>query len=126
MMKDEAYLQRLLTGWEEVAKHGQLTLWVLLALKDGPKHMADIKTFIAEATNQTLMVDEKSLYRALRRYYDTEMVDYESAPGKGPDRKVYRLNSLGAELLRRFIQRNIADVFWKPAIIQLMKEEKHS
>jgi PadR family transcriptional regulator, regulatory protein PadR len=116
------YEEKLLAGWEEVFKKGQLTLWIMLALKDGPKHMAEIKQFIAEATNGSLSADDQSMYRALRRYYDTEMVDFTQQPGKnGPDRKVYSLTQIGAEVLQNFIKRNITEVFYKPSLKQLIE-----
>src|SRR5215475_10745581 len=100
MGRDDEYARKLLAGWEDVYKKGQLTLWVLLALKDGPKHMAEIKAFLERATNGTLTVDDQSLYRALRRYDETELADYETAPGNGPERKVYRLSKLGERVLQ--------------------------
>lgn len=121
MPNDSEYLQTLLDAWEEVYKRGQLTLWILLALKDGPKHMDEIKRFIAEATRQALSADDKSMYRALRRYYDTELVSFTAAPGKGPDRKVYSLSPLGAQLLQRFVERNITNVLFRPNIKDLME-----
>ena len=33
----------LLAGWEDVYKKSQLTLWILIALKDGEKSMASVK-----------------------------------------------------------------------------------
>jgi PadR family transcriptional regulator PadR len=117
------YEQKLLNGWEDVYKKGQLTLWIMLALKDGPKYMAEIKQFIHFATNDTLSADDKSLYRALRRYYDAEMIDYTQEPGKsGPDRKVYKLTDVGERVLNTFLERNFATVFYKPEIMSLVKK----
>ena len=121
MDKNTAYVDELLLAWEEVHKRGHLTLWILLALKDGPKHMDEIKEFMAETTNGQLSVDDKSIYRALRRYYDTELVDYTSAPGKGPDRKVYSLAPIGSRLLQRFIERNITGLYFQPRIKRLLE-----
>ncbi|HEV8224855.1 MAG TPA: PadR family transcriptional regulator [Rubrobacteraceae bacterium] len=118
---DAGYIEKLLQGWEEVHKKGQLTFWILLALKDGPKHMAGIKSFIDEATNHAFTVDDQSMYRALRRYYETELADYEAAPGHGPDRKVYRLSPIGEDVLRQFARRNIVDTLYKPAIKSLIE-----
>lgn len=121
-MKLDPYEQKLLDGWEEVFKKGQLTLWIMLALKDGAKHMAEIKHFILTATNGNLTADDQSMYRALRRYYDAEMVDFTQEPGKsGPDRKVYKLTSTGAKILQKFIKHNFTDVFYKPTIKQLIE-----
>lgn len=118
----DTYTQKLLDGWEDVFKKGQLTLWVMLALKDGPKHMAEIKSFITEATNGTLSADDQSMYRALRRYYDVELVDYTTEQGKaGPDRKVYSLTTIGLNVLDAFTARNITEVFYKPTIKALIE-----
>lgn len=121
MKELDQYERKLLEGWEEVFKKGQLTLWIMLALKDGPKHMAEIKAFITSATNHSLSADDQSMYRALRRYNDAEMVDFTTKPGKGPDRKVYSLSGVGAKVLENFIQRNIVEVFFKPNIKQLLE-----
>jgi PadR family transcriptional regulator, regulatory protein PadR len=116
------YEHKLLDGWEEIYKKGQLTLWIMLALKDGPKHMSEIKQFIAGATKSTLTADDKSLYRALRRYYDAELVDFKQAPGKnGPDLKIYSLSPVGGRVLQAFIKRNILDVFFRPRIKALLE-----
>jgi PadR family transcriptional regulator PadR len=122
-MKDlDTYEQQLLDGWEDVFKKGQLTLWIMLSLKDGPKHMAEIKDFIGRATNGALSADDKSMYRALRRYYDVELIDFGQEPGQGgPDRKVYRLTDLGLRVLEAFTKRNITDVFYNPAIRELIE-----
>ncbi len=116
------YEQKLLEGWEDVFKKGQLTLWIMLALKDGPKHMAEIKEFIVRATNGSLTADDQSMYRALRRYHDAELVDFVQEPGKsGPDLKVYSLSSIGGKVLDHFVKRNIADVFFHPQIKSLLE-----
>jgi PadR family transcriptional regulator PadR len=118
----DSYERKLLEGWEEVFKKGQLTLWIMLALKDGSKHMSEIKHFIYRATNGTLTADNQSMYRALRRYYDTELVDFKQEPGKGgPDLKVYSLTDIGVRVLDQFTKRNILEVFFKPEIKSLIE-----
>jgi len=108
MNKLTTYEQQLLQGWEEIYKRGQLTLWIFLALQDGPKHMAAIKEHIKIQTNGTVGADDQSMYRALRRYYETELVTYsKSATLNGPDRKVYELTSTGQNVLKSFIERNV-------------------
>jgi PadR family transcriptional regulator PadR len=119
------YEQKLLDGWEEVFKKGQLTLWIMLALKDGPKHMADIKQFIHSSTDGTLSADDKSMYRALRRYYDAEMLDFTTKAGNGPDFKIYSLTGIGHKVLERFVERNIIKVFFKPQIKELIERSSH-
>jgi DNA-binding PadR family transcriptional regulator len=64
------------------------------------------------------------MYRALRRYHETEMTDYEAVPGKGPDKKVHRLSPLGAEVLSRFVQRNIVDTLYRPAVKALIERSR--
>ncbi len=118
----DSYEQKLLEGWEDVFKKSQLTLWILLALKDGPKHMAEMKQFILDATNNQLEADDKSMYRALRRYHDVEMVDFQTEPNdKGPDRKIYSLTGSGKSVLNQFIERNILQVFFKPSVRKLLE-----
>lgn len=85
--------------------------------------MAEIKDFIHSATNGTLKADDQSMYRALRRFYDVEMLDFAQKPGdNGPDRKVYSLTGIGKQVLGDFLQRNIITVFYKPEIKQLIRE----
>lgn len=119
----EAYELRLLDTWEDVYKKGQLTLWILLALKARPMHMVDIKQFIKERTNDTLTADDKSMYRALRRFYQIELVSYHDSPSDrgGPDRKVYSLTDSGYRVLEAFIQRNVLSVYFKKENQQLFK-----
>ncbi len=118
----DSYEQKLLEGWEDVFKKSQLTLWILLALKDGSKHMAEMKQFILDATNDQLEADDKSMYRALRRYYDVEMVDFRTEPNdKGPDRKIYFLTASGRNVLQQFIKRNILQIFFKPSVRKLLE-----
>ena len=110
------YEQTLLEGWEDVHKKAQLTLWILLALKDAPRHMMEIKLFIGERTNQTISADDKSMYRALRRFADADLIDFESeASDSGPDKKRYFLTDIGRKTLAAFTERNIQDVFLNPA-----------
>jgi DNA-binding PadR family transcriptional regulator len=104
------YEQDLLDAWEASYKQGQLTLWIFLALFDSPKSVGDIRDYLETATSGTLSADDKSLYRSLRRYYETEIVDFTLHPNpkRGPATKVYSLTPLGRQLLTRFVARNIA------------------
>lgn len=125
MTKLNDYEQKLLDGWEEVAKKGQLTLWIMLALKEGPKHMAQIKSFLARATKNIISADDQSLYRALRRYNDAGMVDFETQAGKnGPDLKIYKLTDSGEKILTSFLERNVINVFFKSEIKTLIERSK--
>lgn len=122
-MKLDDYQQSLLISWEEIFKKGQLTLWIALALKDSPKHMAEIKDFIIKLTNGTTDVDDRSIYRALRRYHTADIVAFDMAPSdSGPERKIYHLTKNGVVLVDAFCKRNIIDVFYKSDIQQLIKK----
>lgn len=108
----DSFEDKLLSGWESVHKKGQLTLWVLLSLKDGPKHMQQIKDYVEQKSNDTISADDQSLYRSLRRYTDAELTTFTTQPGRGgPELKVYELTPTGLAVLDEFIQRNIRDVF---------------
>lgn len=120
-MTQPEYEKKLLEGWEDVFKKGQLTLWIFLALKDSPKHMAEIKNFIDASTKGVLSVDDQSMYRALRRYHEVEMVRFTTEPGdNGPDRKVYALTGIGQKVLDQFLERNIISVFYRPEVKDLV------
>ncbi len=119
------YEHTLMNGWEEVFKKSQLTLWIMLALKEGPKHMAAIKEFVLKLTNGTLEADDQSMYRALRRYAEAELVVFSSEPGdSGPDRKVYKLTAAGSKVLDAFLERNIRSVFYKPSVVKLIERRE--
>jgi PadR family transcriptional regulator PadR len=117
------YEDQLLSSWEEVYKRGQLTLWIMLALYDGPKHMATIKEYVISQSSNTLSADDQSMYRALRRYYETEIVTYENqSVSNAPDRKVYKLTPTGKHLLEGFIKRNIRPLLDLPTIKRIGEE----
>ena len=113
-MNNNKYKTTLLTSWEETYKKGQLTFWILLALRGRSLYVNEIKDFIETATNSTISCESQSIYRSLRKYYNLEIVDYELRQGhKGPDRKYYFLTSVGKALLHDFIQRNISILYHK-------------
>lgn len=118
------YELTLLAGWEDVFKKSQLTLWLLLALKDSEKHTTQIEQFIHEATDGSIVADTQSMYRALRRLADANMVAYHQVPSdKGPERKVYQLTECGSRVLQEFLDRNIINVFYKPNVQALIRKE---
>ncbi len=123
MTNTEKYKTDLLASWEETYKKGQLTFWMLLALRDNKLYVSDIKNFIQTATNGTLSCEEQSIYRSLRKYYDLEIVDYELREGhKGPNRKYYFLTEVGKDLLSKFIERNIS-LFYSKKIADLIQNK---
>lgn len=117
--------QTLLSGWEDVYKKSQLTLWILVALKDAPKHMAEIKQFIMTISGDAMAADDQSMYRALRRFRKAQMVDFTMRAGrKGPDLKQYYLTGTGRNVLAKFLDRNITPVFYNKQVQQLLQGEQ--
>lgn len=122
MNHNDAYTNKLLREWEDAYKKGALSVWILLALKDGQKVLGDIKLFIEHHAGSHLSADDKSLYRSLRKYYDSELVDFDMIAGNGgPDRKLYRLTDMGLSVVRQFAVRNL-QIFSSSEIKQLIKE----
>ena len=112
--KDKLH-EELLNAWEETYKKGQLTLWIFLALKEGPKYVNELQETIGLFSKGTIRAEEQSLYRTLRKFYHLKMVDFSTGKGhKGPDRKYYHLTPLGQSLLQSFIERNILLFFEDP------------
>lgn len=111
-MNSDQYLQELLLTWEATYKKGQLTFWLLLALRDEPRYAAELPDYISGITKGSITCEGQSVYRALRKFYDLELVDYELREGsKGPDRKYYTLTKLGTRLLTNFVKRNISILY---------------
>jgi PadR family transcriptional regulator PadR len=105
---DEKELTVLLEHWEEVYKKGLLTFWVLLLLHERPMYVFEMGEALEAVSRGTMHADERSLYRALRRFERAGFVESEwQASDVGPQRRYYRLSELGTELLRRFTERNI-------------------
>lgn len=126
-MTDAELEQQLLASWEDVHKMGQLTLWIMLALKDGPKHMAQIRQYVCVLTNEATKPEEQSLYRSLRRYCQAEMIDFTQEPSKsGPEKKVYKLTPLGARVLSMFTERNITPIYYSETVKDLINRKEAS
>ena len=122
---DDRYRQQLLETWEGTYKKGQLTLWLLLAIRDEPRYISEIKEFINTHTEGTLTCEDQSVYRALRKFYDLEIVDYELRDGsKGPERKYYSLTTIGTDLLSQFIDRNVRILYNKSLVDILFEGRK--
>lgn len=124
-MKNKKELsEQLLEAWEETHKKGQLTLWIFLALRDGAKYVSEIKTFIEVNTNRTIICEEQSLYRALRKFQQVEMIGFNPGKGQGgPDRKYYYMTPMGEDILDLFIERNIR-LFFLPENENLMSRKQ--
>lgn len=114
----EPELTVLLEQWESIYKRGLLTFWVLLILRERPMYVLEMEEKLTGISLGTMGADERSLYRALRRFERAGLVDSEwLASDVGPRRRYYRLSTLGTELLRRFAKRNIL-LFQEPDIAE--------
>jgi DNA-binding PadR family transcriptional regulator len=114
---DEEALQPLLEQWESVYKKGLLTFWLLLMLHERAMYVFEMDQELDRISQGSVTADEKSLYRALRRFQATGLVESTWRPSKvGPRRRYYHLTPLGTELLRRFVQRNVL-IYQDPALV---------
>jgi PadR family transcriptional regulator PadR len=105
---DQETLLALLDQWESVYKKGLLTFWLLLLLHERPMYVFEMGQELDSISQGTINADEKSLYRALRRFEATGLVQSSWQPSDvGPRRRYYHLTELGTEMLRRFTRRNI-------------------
>ena len=69
-----------------------------------------------------VVFDEQSIYRALRKYYDVELVDFELHDSeRGPQRKYYSLTKIGTSVLKQFIERNIK-LFQNKSLVNILNK----
>lgn len=114
----EKTLTTLLDQWESVYKKGLLTFWLLLLLHERSMYVFEMGQELDSVSEGTLTADEKSLYRALRRFEAMGMVESTwQSSDVGPRRRYYHLTELGTQLLRRFVQRNVL-IFQAPAVAE--------
>jgi PadR family transcriptional regulator, regulatory protein PadR len=116
MGQQNAKLAPLLLQWEDSYKKGLLSFWILLLLHGRTAYAYEMAAKVAEASRDTVVADEKSIYRALKRFEENGLVQSERQNSEiGPPRRYYRLTPLGERLLARFIERNI-HIFTQPDI----------
>lgn len=121
---NEEELDGLLSDWNETYKKSQLSFWVLLAISDSEKYMAEILAFLSDSSKGGLVVKEQSLYRALRRFKSMGIVKITEYPSpNGPNRKYFTLSSNGRELLSRFIEQNISQLY-SPYVTSLVNKAR--
>lgn len=114
-------LNALLDQWEEVYKKGLLSFWLLLLLAQRNAYPYEMKAAIAEMSQNTISVEENSIYRALKRLAQSGIVGSEIRPSEtGPSRRYFYLTSLGRDLLAAFIARNIK-IFHQPDVVKLIE-----
>lgn len=114
MAKDD--IGELLTKWEETYKKGLLSFWILLLLHERPFYPYEMSTAIKNISQETIFVDDNSVYRALNRFEAIGVVKSElQESSTGPQRRYYSLTKKGLSLLTEFIQRNV-QVFKSPSV----------
>src|SRR5262245_43232916 len=103
-----------LLQWEDTYKKGLLSFWILLQLACRETYPYEMRGEIARISGQTILVDDNSIYRALRRFDSAGLVESTShASESGPARRYFRLSAKGRSLLGRFARRNIL-IFQSP------------
>jgi DNA-binding PadR family transcriptional regulator len=106
----------LLDSWETTYRRGLLSLWLLLLLDEQPAYAYEIAAMIFERSQETMAVNDQSVYRALNRFEKLGLVTTATKPSDiGPSRKYYYLTPKGRQLLVDFIRRNML-VFQEPEI----------
>jgi len=106
----------LLSKWEETYKKGLLSFWILLLLYERPSYPYEMSAEVTKISQDTISVDDNSIYRALNRFEAVGIVKSELQQSTtGPQRRYYSLTSTGKSLLAQFIQRNI-QVFETPSV----------
>ena len=109
-------LDELLSQWEEVYKKGLLSFWILLLLHQEEMYAYGMTAVIAEMSQETVVVDEKSVYRALKRFEENGIIQSSLRKSSvGPPRRYFSLTVLGKTLLIKFSQRNIL-IFRDPVV----------
>jgi PadR family transcriptional regulator PadR len=118
MTKPESDISELLSQWEGTYKKGLLTFWMLLLLDRHPMYAYEMKAAIDDFSQGTIVAEENSIYRALRRFTAAGLVRSEMQPSDvGPPRRYFSLTLAGRELLSGFIRRNIL-VFQSPQVAE--------
>jgi len=101
-------LTNMLHQWEQSYKKGLLTFWILLSLSEQAMYAYEMREKIMEFSQGSIVADENSIYRALKRFAVSGIVKSEMRPSEiGPDRKYFELSQMGCDLLEQFIDRNI-------------------
>jgi len=115
-------LEDLLAQWEDVYKKGLLSFWLLLLLAQRRAYPYEMKEAIAEISQNTILAEENSIYRALRRLAESVIVGSEVQPSDtGPNSRYFFLTPLGRELLAAFTERNIR-LFHHPEVVLLLEQ----
>ncbi len=115
-------VEYLLARWEESYKKGLLSFWLLLLLAQRRAYPYEMKEAVAEISRGSIVAEENSIYRALRRLAESGVVGSEVLPSQtGPDRRYFFLTPKGRELLGTFTERNIR-IFQDPEFAFLLEQ----
>lgn len=118
----EPDIAEMLSQWEETYKKGLLTFWMLLLLERRSMYAYEMKKAVGDYSQGTVVAEENSIYRALRRFAAAGLVQSEVQPSDvGPPRRYFRLTQVGRELLASFIRRNIL-VFQAPRVAEAIDQ----
>lgn len=116
MNRETVPLDDLLQQWEDNYKKGLLSFWILLLLHGRATYAYEMTAMIADMSQGTVMADEKSIYRALKRFEENGLIQSQTQNSDmGPPRRYYTLTPSGQQLLARFIERNIR-IFARPDV----------
>lgn len=63
MKSDTSYIKLILTSWEPTFHKGQMTYWILVGIKESPKSLEVIQTFISYAIRGIISYNEQSIYK---------------------------------------------------------------
>ncbi|MBX3055915.1 MAG: helix-turn-helix transcriptional regulator [Anaerolineae bacterium] len=111
-----AQLDDLLQQWEDNYKKGLLSFWMLLLLHGRAAYAYEMTAMITDLSQGTVTADEKSIYRALKRFEENGLIQSQTQNSDvGPPRRYYTLTPSGQQLLARFIERNIR-IFARPEV----------
>ncbi|GJM41364.1 MAG: hypothetical protein DHS20C20_16460 [Ardenticatenaceae bacterium] len=109
-------IDNLLAQWEDVYKKGLLSFWILLLLHQEERYAYEMTAVIAKMSQGSVTVDEKSIYRALKRFEENGLIQSSKRKSDvGPPRRYFSLTDLGKALLKKFCQRNIL-IFQAPTV----------
>lgn len=102
----------MLEGWEQVYNKSQLSLWIMVAIRQKKEFAEDILEFIEQYAG--LVPESQSLYRSLRRLEQSTLIESTKiASSNGPDKKKFALTEAGENVLQAFIERNINNIIIK-------------
>ncbi len=100
--EEDELLNELTTSWQQNYKKSLVTVLILKSLEVKPLWSKGILDRIEDLSETKVSLDEKSLYRALRRLEKTGLISHESEQVKktGAKRKIYEVSEFGVKFLQ--------------------------